>query len=141
MPCLGQHPHFYYILFRTKDKNYARHLALSNLLAIVIKQIHVNIIAFVYLECKQILSSKIIYPVYLYLQNCKHFFLLWTFYSFIFTYISPQTSYNSARVMSLHTYITQTLHDNNLITRAFKSDYGCAKIAVQWCGVCVTTPP
>ena len=67
MPCLGQHPHFYYIFFRTKDKKYARHLALSNLLAIVIKQIHVNIIAFVYLECKQILSSKIIYPVYLYL--------------------------------------------------------------------------
>ena len=64
---LGQHPHFYYTLYGTKDKNYARHLALSNLLAIVIKQIHVNIIAFVYLECKQILSSKIIYPVYLYL--------------------------------------------------------------------------
>ena len=37
----------------------------------------------------------------------------------------------SARVMSLHAYITQALCDNNLITRAFKSDYGWAKIAVQ----------
>ena len=34
-------------------------------------------------------------------------------------------------VMSSRTYITQVLCDNNLITRAFKSDYGCAKIAVQ----------
>ena len=37
----------------------------------------------------------------------------------------------SARVMSLRAYITRALHDNNLVTRAFKSDYGCAKIAVQ----------
>ena len=37
----------------------------------------------------------------------------------------------SARVMSLPAYITQALHDNNLVTRAFKLDYGCAKIAVQ----------
>ena len=34
-------------------------------------------------------------------------------------------------VMSSRTYITQVLCDNNLITRAFKSDYDCAKIAVQ----------
>ena len=37
----------------------------------------------------------------------------------------------SARVMSLRAYITRALRDNNLVTRAFKSDYGCAKIAVQ----------
>ena len=62
-------------------------LFLSHLLAIAIKQIHIRVIAFVYLECKQISSSKsdqlcrylntlfiirtdshkIIYPVYLYL--------------------------------------------------------------------------
>ena len=36
-----------------------------------------------------------------------------------------------ARVMRLHAYITQAPRDNNLVTRAFKSDYGCAKIAVQ----------
>ena len=60
------------------------------LLAIAIKQIHIRVIAFVYLECKQISSSKsdqpctdintlfiirtelhkIIYPDYLYLKNC-----------------------------------------------------------------------
>ena len=34
-------------------------------------------------------------------------------------------------VMSLRAYITRALRDNNLVTRAFKSDYGCAKIAVQ----------
>ena len=44
-------------------------------------------------------------------------------------------------VMSSRTYITQVLCDNNLITRAFKSDYGCAKIAVQYCEVHVTTLP
>ena len=54
---LGQHPHFYYILFRTKDKMHAV-LFLSHLLAIAIKQIHIRVIAFVYLECKQISSSK-----------------------------------------------------------------------------------
>ena len=37
----------------------------------------------------------------------------------------------SALVMSLRMYITQALRDNNLITTAFKSDCGCAKIAVQ----------
>ena len=47
-------------------------LFLSHLLAIAVKQIQIIVIAFVYLECKQISSSKsdelkIIYPVYLYL--------------------------------------------------------------------------
>ena len=37
----------------------------------------------------------------------------------------------SARVINLLVYIAQALRDSNLVTRAFRSDYGCAKIAVQ----------
>ena len=46
---VGQHSQFYYILFRTKDK----------LHVVLLKKIHFRVIAFVFLEWKQISSSKL----------------------------------------------------------------------------------
>ena len=64
MPCLGQHPASLLLLimyclrqFLLKDKMHAV-LFLSHLLAILIKQIHIRVIAFVYFECKQSSSRE-----------------------------------------------------------------------------------
>lgn len=45
----------------------------------------------------------------------------------------PKEDLFLAHVMSVRTHITQALHDNNFVTRVFKS-YG-------WSGMHVTTPP
>ena len=49
VPCLGQHSQFYCILLRTKDKMHV----------VLLKKIHFRVIAFVFLEWKQISSSKL----------------------------------------------------------------------------------
>ena len=85
-------------------------------------------------------SHKIIYPVYLYLQNCQQFVLTLDFLLVHLHICFLMEELFSVHAMSLCAYIMQALRDNNLVTRAFKSDYGCAKIAVQQCGVRVTTP-
>ena len=83
---------------------------------------------------------KIIYPVYLYLQNCQQFVLTLDFLLLHVHICFLTDELFSAHVMSLRAYVMQALRDNNLVIRAFKSDYGCAKIAVQQCGVRMTTP-
>ena len=155
MPCLGQHLHFYYILFRTKDKMHTV-LFLSHLLAIAIKQIHIRAIAFVYLECKQISSSKsdqllcryYKYPVhnqdrlaqnyipclFVLVELLDIFFLILDFLLLHLNILFPMNELFSVCVMSLRAYITQALRDNNLVTRAFRSGFQLRKnpCAIVW---------
>ena len=87
---------------------------MANLSAI--KQIishNFRVIAFVYLECKQISSStdQIYRKLFtLFICTCRtasKLFWLWTFYSFIFTYVSPRTKYRKIPKIRPGPYIFQ----------------------------------